>query len=73
MQQLMLTNSRNINYAWRKISANQESFYVREAIVKHLDDMEEVYLAVRVLERVRRGEEKTYTLDEVEARLGLAG
>ena len=48
-----------------------KSFYVREAILKSLDEMEDVYLADQVIERIRKGEEKTYSLDEVEARLGL--
>lgn len=48
-----------------------KSFYVREALVKSLDDMEDVYLADQVIERIRKGEEKTYSMDEVEARLGL--
>ena len=48
-----------------------KSFYVREAILKSLDEMEDIYLADQVIERIRKGEEKTYSLDEVEARLGL--
>ena len=48
-----------------------KSFYVREAILKSLDEMEDVYLADQVIERIRKGEEKTYSLDEVEERLGL--
>jgi RHH-type transcriptional regulator, rel operon repressor / antitoxin RelB len=48
-----------------------KSFYVREAILKSLDDLEDVYLADQVIERIRKGEEKTYSLDEVGAHLGL--
>jgi RHH-type rel operon transcriptional repressor/antitoxin RelB len=48
-----------------------KSFYVKEALLKSLDDMEDVYLADQVIERIRKGQEKTSTLDEVEARLGL--
>jgi RHH-type transcriptional regulator, rel operon repressor / antitoxin RelB len=48
-----------------------KSFYVREAILKSLDDLEDVYLADQVIERIRKGEEKTYSLDEVEERLAL--
>lgn len=48
-----------------------KSFYVREAILKSLDEMEDVYLADQVIERIRKGKEKTYSLDEVETRLGL--
>jgi RHH-type rel operon transcriptional repressor/antitoxin RelB len=49
-----------------------KTYYVREAILQHLDELEDIYLAERTLERVRRGEEKTYSLDEVEKALGLA-
>ena len=48
------------------------SYYMREAIEEHLDDLEDIYLAGQTLERLRRGEERTYTLDEVEQELGLA-
>jgi len=48
-----------------------KSFYVREAILEHLDYLEDIYLAEQVLERVRRGEEQVYTSEEVERMLGL--
>ena len=34
--------------------------------------MEDYYLAANVLERVKKGEEKTFTLNEVEDSFGLA-
>jgi len=48
-----------------------KSFYVREALLKSLDDMENVYLADQVIERIRSGKEETSTLAEVGTRLGL--
>jgi RHH-type rel operon transcriptional repressor/antitoxin RelB len=48
-----------------------KTFYAREAILRHLEDLEDIYEAERVLERVRAGKEKTYSLDEVTRRLGL--
>ena len=45
---------------------------LREIIERGLEDMEDYYLAANVLERVRRGEEQIYSLDEVEHSLGLA-
>lgn len=50
-----------------------KAFYIKEAILGQLDEMEDVYLAEKTLERIRKGREKTYTLDEVEKDLGLAG
>lgn len=49
-----------------------KAFYLREIIEKGLDDMEDYYLATDVLERIRKGEERVYSLDEVENALGLA-
>ena len=48
-----------------------KAFYLREIIEKGLDDMEDYYLAADVLERVRKGEERVYSLEEVEKSLGL--
>lgn len=49
-----------------------KTFYAREAIVQHLEDLEDLYLAERVVKRIQSGKEKSTGLDEVEARLGLA-
>lgn len=54
-----------------KRTGRSKTFYAREAILKHLDDLEDLYLAEQVVRRIRSGEERTSTLDEVEARLGL--
>lgn len=49
-----------------------KAYYLREIIERGIEDMEDYYLASEVLESVRKGEEKVYSLDEVERRLGLA-
>lgn len=48
-----------------------KSFYLRELIESGLDDLEDYYLAERVMERVRQGKEKLYSLEDVERELGL--
>ena len=48
-----------------------KTYYAREAILKHIQDLEDVYKAERILERVRTGKERTHTLDEAAKRLGL--
>ena len=48
-----------------------KSFYVREAIERSLDDIEDIYLAQNRLESLRAGKSKTVTLEEVEKELGL--
>ena len=49
-----------------------KAYYLRELITNGIDDLEDYYRAAVVMERVRTGKEKIYTLDEVEAHLGLA-
>jgi RHH-type transcriptional regulator, rel operon repressor / antitoxin RelB len=48
-----------------------KTFYAREAILRHLQDLEDIYKAEEVLERVRAGKEKTYPLNDVKSRLDL--
>jgi RHH-type rel operon transcriptional repressor/antitoxin RelB len=48
-----------------------KTFYVREAILQHLEDLEDVYAAELVLERIRSGEEKPIPLRDVMKRHGL--
>ena len=44
-----------------------KTFYAREAILEHLDDLEDIYLASERLKRPA----KTYSADEVKDELGL--
>ena len=48
-----------------------KNFYVREAILQHLEDLEDLYLGERVLERIRNGEDDTIPLEEVMRRHGV--
>jgi RHH-type rel operon transcriptional repressor/antitoxin RelB len=48
-----------------------KAYYLRELIDGGLEDLEDYYDAVEVMERVRRGEEKVYTLEKVARELGL--
>jgi len=48
-----------------------KTFYVREAILEHLQDLEDLYLAERALERIESGEERTIPLNDVMKRHGL--
>lgn len=49
-----------------------KTFYAREAIVEHLEDLEDLYLAESRLQALRREEEQTVSLDEMMKRYGLA-
>ena len=48
-----------------------KTFYVREAILEHLEELEDLYLAERALERIRSGEERTIPLKHAMKRYGL--
>lgn len=54
-----------------KATGRTKTFYAREAILEHLDDLEDLYLAEKRLTEVRSGRSKTYSLDDVEKSLGL--
>ncbi|MDB5527244.1 MAG: putative DNA-binding protein with an domain [Devosia sp.] len=47
------------------------TFYIREAVEEHLDELEDLYLAEDVLARRHAGDDKTLTLDELSRDLGL--
>jgi len=54
-----------------RATGRSKAYYIKEAIMEHLEDLEDVYLAEQTLEKIRRGEERVYTLEEVERDLGL--
>lgn len=56
-----------------KITNRTKSYYAREAIIRHLTDLEDIYLAETRLENTRAGRSRTYTLDELEKDIGLDG
>ena len=48
-----------------KETGRTKSYYARQAILEKIEDMEDVYLAEHVLERVRLGKEKFIGADEM--------
>lgn len=54
-----------------KRTGRTKTYYAREAILRHLEDLEDIYLADQVYERILRGEEKTIPLEEAMKRLGI--
>ncbi len=54
-----------------KLTGRTKSYYLRELIERGLEDLEDYYLGSEILERVRKGEERVYSADEVWAELGL--
>ena len=55
-----------------KRTGRTKTFYVREAVLQHLEDLEDIYLADQVYARYLKGEEKSIPLEEVMKRLGMA-
>lgn len=54
-----------------KRTGRTKTFYARQAILQHLEDLEDIYLAERSLDRIRSGEEATIPLEDVVKRHGL--
>ena len=54
-----------------KKTGRTKTFYAREAILEHLDDLEDVYLAEHRLADIRTGKTKTLSLEEVMKRYGM--
>ena len=48
-----------------------KAYYLRELILKGLDDLEDIYLSDQVIERLRRGEEEVHSEEDVRKALGL--
>ncbi|MCY4519117.1 MAG: CopG family transcriptional regulator [Acidimicrobiaceae bacterium] len=55
------------------LTGRTKAFYLREIIDHGLEDIEDYYLAADVLERLRKGHERTHTADAVRTSLGLDG
>jgi RHH-type transcriptional regulator, rel operon repressor / antitoxin RelB len=50
-----------------KKTGRTKTFYVREAIIEHLEDLEDIYLAAQRLQRPA----KSHSAEEVKRELGL--
>ncbi|MHB9119782.1 MAG: type II toxin-antitoxin system RelB family antitoxin [Burkholderiales bacterium] len=53
------------------LTGRSKIFYITEAILEHLDDLEDAFLAEKCLEDIRAGRSKTTPLEEVMKRYGL--
>jgi RHH-type rel operon transcriptional repressor/antitoxin RelB len=52
-------------------TSRTKAYYLRELVAKGLDDLEDYYLAAVIMERVRKGDEKVYSAQQVRKDLGL--
>ena len=53
------------------LTGRSKTFYVQEAILEYLDDIEDLYLAEHELEEIRAGRSKTTPLADVMKRYGI--
>lgn len=51
------------------ITGRTKEFYIREATIAHLEDLEGYYLAASISARIAREEEPTYNKDEASCKL----
>jgi RHH-type rel operon transcriptional repressor/antitoxin RelB len=43
-------------------TGRSKDFFIREAVTEYIDDLEDIYLSEKIIERVRRGEERTFDI-----------
>ena len=55
------------------LTGRSKTFYVTEAIIEHIDDLEDAHLSSEVLARVRAGTEARVPLNALLEEYGLAG
>jgi RHH-type rel operon transcriptional repressor/antitoxin RelB len=54
-----------------KNTGRSKSFYAREALLAHIDDLEDIYLGEKRLEDLRSGKDTSHPLAELAAEYGL--
>jgi RHH-type transcriptional regulator, rel operon repressor / antitoxin RelB len=54
-----------------KRTGRTKTFYVREAILQHIEELEDLYLAEHSLDRIRSGESSAIPLEDVVRRHAL--
>ncbi|MGA3100527.1 MAG: TraY domain-containing protein [Terracidiphilus sp.] len=56
-----------------KRTGRTKTYYAREAVLRHLDDLEDIYLAEAALEEIRAGRSRTVPLESAMKKHGLEG
>lgn len=54
-----------------RLTGRSKTFYVKQAIEDHIEDLEDLYFAQQVAKRVAEGRERLIPLEQVERELGL--
>ncbi len=66
-------NVENRLEALARKTGRSKTFHAREAILEHLDDLEDLYLAEQEMVELRAGRLKAIPLEEVMKQYGLEG
>ncbi|MGD1105658.1 MAG: TraY domain-containing protein [Terracidiphilus sp.] len=56
-----------------KRTGRTKTYYAREAVLRHLDDLEDIYLAEAALEEIRARRNRTVPLESAMKKHGLEG
>jgi RHH-type transcriptional regulator, rel operon repressor / antitoxin RelB len=56
-----------------KRTGRTKTYYAREAILQHLDELEDIYLAEKELAAVRSGRSRPIPIEKIMRRYGLEG
>jgi RHH-type transcriptional regulator, rel operon repressor / antitoxin RelB len=59
--------------ALAKATGRTKTFYVREAILEYLDDLEDMYTAEKRLEEIHKGRTKTIPLEDLMKKYDVEG
>ena len=54
-----------------RLTGRSKSFYVKQAIEDQIEDLEDLYLAQRVSQRIAEGRERLIPLEDLERELGV--
>ncbi len=52
-------------------SGQSPTDFISEAVLEHIEDLEDARRAEEIMKKIESGEHRTYTLEEVERELGL--
>ncbi|MBL4760577.1 MAG: TraY domain-containing protein [Mariprofundaceae bacterium] len=52
-------------------TGRKKSFYIKEALIHYLEDLEDIYHAEKALSDIKAGRSNVISMEEMEASLGL--
>ncbi len=67
------TDVENRLEALSALTGRSKTFYATQAIVEHIDDLEDAHLSAEILARVQAGTETSVSLSALLVEYGLAG